>query len=308
MKKYILILLISCILLTGCGKKEEVVIPKPKLTLDVMAALLPENIAFKEMDCSPLKNYTIVGTYNDKMLLSNGYLYTFGQLFSNNEYCTLAIDLDFKKVLEGGYLVGNDNKLYSTYDYKQNTYATNISSAGFTDWVEIRMTDEESKIYGSDSNYKTGISYKHVKFYVLKPDGCIYEIIYKITTNSKKNTKTASVASEKILYSSTDFGAITDFGLNTATIKEINLLVTKKGVYELQQIETEECMKYADVQCQTKMVMPETYTYEKYKDQIKYMDKNYVVTTKNSIIPTSIVFNLGGKRNSYTRYFEGYEE
>ena len=312
MKKYILILITLCVVLTGCGKKEEVEQPKPKLTLDIMAELLPEKVAYKELNCTPLKNNQVVGTYNDKILLSNGYLYTFGQLFSNQEYCTLTIDMNFKKVLEGGYLLGTVNKLYSTYDYKQNTYATNISSAGFVNWAEIRFTDAESQIYKSSSSYKNGssTSYSYVKFYVLKPDGCIYEIIYKITTitKNKKTTKTASVASEKLLYSSTDYGTITDFGIDNGTIKSINLIISKKGIYTLKQIETEECLKYADIQCQTKMTLVTDYSYEKYKDQIKYYDKNYVITNKNSIIPTKIVFNLNDGRKNYERYFEGYED
>ena len=310
MKKKLLLLLIICFLVVGCGKKEEEVVQKPKLTLDIMAELIPDTYGTPKIKCSALDTNQVLGTLNNKLLLSDGYVYAIGNLFSNNEQCMKDSEMQFQKVLENGYLLGVDNKLYSTYDYKQNTYSTNISPAGFTNWVEIKFTEEEANTYKSYSENKKGV-YKYIsyaKFYVLKKDGNIYTIIYKIVRDGKTNEKTAQVVKEDLLYSSDVYGAIHDFSTTTSTIKQIDMLFTSNGLYVLKQIETEECMKYDDVICETKMELVTDYGYDKYKDEIKYYDKNYVITNNNSILSTKFVFNLTNQRETYKAKFADYEE
>ncbi len=308
MKKKLLILLVLLLFMTGCGKKEEE--PKPKLTLDIMAELVPDTYGTAKIKCTPLKTYDVVGTLSGKILLSNGYLYSIGSLYSNNEQCMQVSDMQFSKVLEGGYLLGVDGKLYSAYDLKPNTYNVNVSAAGYVDWVEIKFTEQESLVYKSSSTYVKGnyTSISYNKFYALKNDGNIYVVIYKITNNHKTGKKTASLVTESVIYSASNFGPITDFAVSNSTNKEINMIFSPNGLYVLKQIETEECLKYEDVMCETKMSLVTDYSYDKYKSEIKYYDKNYVITKENSILQTNFVFNLTNSRQSYAQKFADYEE
>ena len=312
MKKKILILLLLTLIVAGCGKKKEV--EKPKLTLDTMAELINNKYAMPKIKCSALSKYSVIGSFSDKLLLSDGHVYNFGSLYSNNEQCMRDSNAqgEFKKVIEGGFLVGTDNKLYSTYDYKQNTYTTNIASAGYVNWVEIKMTEAEEKQYPQTSSYKNGssTSYKYAKYYALKSDGSIYTILFKVKSVRKNNkeTKTASIVYDKLLYSSAEYGKITDFAVNNSTYKEVNMIISEKGLYTLTLIETEDCMKYEDIACQTKMTLVEDYSYNKYANEIKYYDKNFVITRNNSILSTNLVFNLNGSRKTYERLFADYQE
>ena len=60
--------------------------------------------------------------------------------------------------------------------------------------------------------------------------------------------------------------------------------------------------------CETKMSLVTDYSYDKYKSEIKYYDKNYVITKENSILQTNFVFNLTNSRQSYAQKFADYEE
>ena len=111
------------------------------------------------------------------------------------------------------------------------------------------------------------------------------------------------------MYSSDDYGYIKDFNTSGySNNKEVNLIISKKGVFELRSIETEECLKYEDVECEKRMVLVNDFSYDKYKNEIKYYDKNIVITNNKSVLDTRLVFNLNNTRKNYDRMFEEYEQ
>ncbi len=315
MKNKILVLLMIglCLFLTGCGEEEVVEKPKEVLTLDKMAELISNQNGYANIKCSDLSEFEVIDSLNDKVLLANGKLYSLllenGKQYSNNEQCLSEVDTIFTRVIGTSYLLGKDKKLYSAHDYKTNDYYDNLNGNEIRDWVDDSFTEEESKKYQRTSKTEKGVYvyYDYKKYIVLKSDGNIYSSIYKI--RSKDNKKKISLVKEKIIYSENDYGHITDFAVNSyGSERVVNLIVSNTGIYTLKEIITEECQKYEDVACESKLTLIDDFSLKKYKDQIKYVDKNFVVTNNNSILKTNIVFNINNARSSYERLFENYEQ
>lgn len=312
-KIFIVMFVLLSFILVGCGKEEEVV--KPKLTLDTMAELINSNYAIPKIKCSAFKTNKVLSTLNDYVLLSDHYLYSIlkepGKQYSNGEQCMRVNDQTYMAIIANSYFLGTDNKMYSSYDFKENTYFKNINNAEINNWIELQFTDAEKEKYKSTSEYKKGIYMytEYAKYLVLKTDGSIYQSIYKFVRNGKTNKITSSVYSERVLYSNTDYGHIDDFRTTGYGVNQVvDLIISSKGVFVRKKIETEECLKYEDIECETRMVLLTDYSYNKYKDEIKYYDKNIVITNNNSILNTSLVFNINDARKNYERLFEGYEK
>ena len=311
-KTFLVILLMAfCFILYGCGEKEEVVMPKEKLTLDKMAELINNSNAYAGIKCTDLKDFDVTGSIGDKILLSNGYLYSLllekDKQYSNDEQCMKASNTLFKKVIGSNYLLGHDDKMYSSYDLKKTDYVQSIYGNGVRNWYEINLTEAEKKKYPETQKYENNVytTYSYRKFYLLKSDGNIYEAFYKMKYSYKNNKRTLSLAKEKVIYSVDEYGHISDFLISSSSMPKMEMIVSNTGIYVPKIIETEECMKYEDVACETKLTKVEDF--DKYKDQYKYLDKNIVVTKKNAILKTSVAFNINNARSIYLHLFEDYD-
>lgn len=315
--KILLLFMIACsFLLVGCGEEEVVEgLPKEKLTLDKMAELISNNNAYAGIKCDDLNEFEVIGSTSDKLLLANGGFYSLllekDKQYSNNQQCLNEATRKYIRTINTTYLLGQDKKLYSLYDFKATDYGHNLYNSTIRDWVEIDFTEEEKTKYKNTQKQEKGVYvyYTYAKFYVLKSDGNIYKSIYKIKSSYSNNKKTYSVVKDEIAYSANDFGHISDFSINSyGNDKTVNLIVSNKGIYTLKEILTEECQKYEDVACESKLTLIDDYSYDKYKDQIKYVDKNFVITKNNSILKTKLVFNIDNARSQYDRLFENYEQ
>ena len=65
---------------------------------------------------------------------------------------------------------------------------------------------------------------------------------------------------------------------------QITLILSDKGLYTLKEIETDECKKYQDINCELKLV--ESEIYKKYNSDIKYIGSEYTMLNDFSIIKT----------------------
>ena len=318
MKKKLVVglVVLFCFLLTACGEEEVVEVKKEVLTLDKMAELISNTNAYPNVKCSDMNEFKVIDSTSDKILLSNGKIYSLlledGKLYSNNEQCMSSVKTQFSKIVNNSYLVGTNKKMYSMYDFKVSEYADNINDSKYKEWYEDTFTEEEQKKYdklsGSKQEKGSYVSYSYRKYMILKNDGNIYSTIYRIR-NAYNSGKSYKVVKESIAYSSYDYGFITDFNLYSyGNSKTVDMIVSNRGIYTLKEIVTDECAKYEDVICEQKLSLIEDFSYEKYKDQIKYVDKNFVITNNGSFLKTKLVFNIDNARNSYSRIFEDYEQ
>ena len=119
-------------------------------------------------------------------------------------------------------------------------------------------------------------------FFVLKTDGNIYKTVFDMGLDYKIDFD--KVVHETLLYFKDDYGFIKNF----FNYGDDFFLITDNALYGPEKIITEECTKYADVDCEIKMV--ENKLYKNYKSEIKYINENYIVLKDNTILWTKLVF------------------
>ena len=96
-------------------------------------------------------------------------------------------------------------------------------------------------------------------FFVLKTDGNIYKTVFDRGLDDKIDFD--KVVHETLLYSKDAYGLIKNFFIYGDDF----FLITDNALYGPEKIITEECTKYADVDCEIKMV--ENKLYKNYKTQ-----------------------------------------
>lgn len=230
--------------------------------------------------CEVLKDNDIIYINDGIFILKVGTTYEYirqgDKIYKNNQQCKKKeTDIIIQKVV-GDYFIGKDDKVYSLIKndddiqeyYIENDFELLINN---TDIVDLKRIYEPSP---------TGYM-----FFVLKTDGNIYKTVFEMVSEGKIDFN--KVVYEELLYSKDDYGFIKDFFSYGAN--DLVVLITYNILYSLENITTEECMKYADVDCEVKMV--ENELYKKYKNEIKYIDENNIVLKDNTILRTNLLLN-----------------
>lgn len=248
----------------------------------------------KDVKCSALNSKNILAFYNDYLILDDYSVYetTFasGKYYSNDEQCKkVETDLNFKAVKKSNYeyiFITEDNKLYNFYEgtFKEKhyfEYSGIIAKDEIFSFVRSLSTEGDKRVVE-----------------VLKTNGNLYKQSYKILYENGKTI--LELLDEEIILSKDIYGNILDFEYSNMIFtspysfkdieeQTITKLITNNGLYLGKYIETEECKKYEDVPCEVKLVKSDIY--EKFKDDIKYVDSNFIFTNDNYIIKTNMLTN-----------------
>ena len=286
--------LVLCLLIIGCSSNR--VKNNEELNTNKEERTIWDN---KKIKCRALDQYEIIGSmpyYNSVMLLSDGYLYSYimgsDQYYSNDEQCMkYNNEIKFKSI-KNNILIGEDGKGYYLRDDKFDELTDEDDNKIFlnddyVDYLRIYFNDEDESIYsgGYDSGDYYNLNYYYLKYLILKTDGNIYETVFKKTQiyyyESEYSIYNYDIVSEKVLYSKDDYGEIKYF----SGMDKLNYLVSSKGLYTLETIETDECKKYVDIECKKKLTLNDVYLEN--KDKIKYIDKNIAVSKDNEITNTN---------------------
>lgn len=300
-KSKLIILLIILLAICGCSKTKQ---KNQEVKKDDTFVNYLKNYdeeyryidKYTTVKCSALKDNDLMMLARDYFITSDGVVYRINiysdQLFSNDEQCMKAdINTTMKKVVDN-IIVGNDGKMYR-YDAIENKvmideyYNTNSSIlVQNNDVINYSYQNNDGSEYADSPSENTYYS----KFFVLKTDGNIYSIIIKQSTEFNYNIDAYNptkyeIVSEKIAYSTEEYGHIIDFNSNGKD--EVDRIVTTDKIYLLKEIETKECKKYIDIACEKKLV--ENETYKKYFKEVKYTNSEFILLKDNTIIPIDIL-------------------
>ena len=300
-KSKLIILLIILLAICGCSKTKQ---KNQEVKKDDTFVNYLKNYdeeyryidKYTTVKCSALKDNDLMMLARDYFITSDGVVYRINiysdQLFSNDEQCMKAdINTTMKKVVDN-IIVGNDGKMYR-YDAIENKvmideyYNTNSSIlVQNNDVINYSYQNNDGSEYADSPSENTYYS----KFFVLKTDGNIYSIIIKQSTEFNYNIDAYNptkyeIVSEKIAYSTEEYGHIIDFNSNGKV--EVDRIVTTDKIYLLKEIETKECKKYIDIACEKKLV--ENETYKKYFKEVKYTNSEFILLKDNTIIPIDIL-------------------
>ena len=304
MKKKVLsvFLIFALLLVSGCGKTEEEKEPeKEPTTLTEYVESFNRDVSQYEFKCAPLENNSIIyfdySYSQSRMFLSDGKVYDVvfnGKTFSNGEQCKLNENYPLvKKVIAISYekyIITEEGDVckYTTIGGADNIEC-NLNSAGIpranTNAIIVKQDNIVSILGTSTYNKNINRTYKYYYvYYHLNSDNKVYK------TTIESNGK---IVSSVELLSIPNYGNVRyisanlDIETNTITI---NNLITNMGYYELQEVKTEECTKYVDVECQTIFVKNEVL--DKYWNSIKYVYSDLVFTNDGHLYSLSSLKTL----------------
>lgn len=150
--------------------------------------------------------------------------------------------------------------------------------------------DDLDYIFIVDGNVIKIYSGKNVndirRYYFLKSDGQIYEQYYNVKFNETKHRTELIFIKEILICSNEDYGHIEDFFEDNYYLDNKNhilKIVSDKGLYYLKSGKQE----YIDTEVTKKMVSSDIY--DKYREDVKYINVNFVFTNDNNIIKTDML-------------------
>ena len=227
--------------------------------------------------------------YNNIKYFQSGYFVTknneiydisFDKLYSNNQNCKKReIDIDVSNI-QDYYIFSKNNKIYNVRDLEEEY---------ITDYSQIYLLDKNIiKIISSD--YDNG----KINVLVFK-DNNIYKQTYNIT-NGENGFNKITFEKEELYKSLEEYGNIkyitfepylyTNSGKNIQLEENtITTIFSDKGYYYLDEVKTDECTKYKDIDCE--LELKESEIYKKFSKDIKYVGQKYTILTDNSIIETN---------------------
>lgn len=281
--KKILLIVLSILMITGCGsKKEEETTEKEILHLsEYFIDKSINNIG--TLTCSVLNNEKIMyANYAlNYFILENGDIYKFvygsNKIYSNNEQC-MKIDTDVKiKTFKYNYFLGTDGNYYNISVDSDDIALKQVTVSGY----DATLYNDTNVIDFKSTNVPDEYSGWYSAYYVLKSDGIHNLIVLSSYDNS--GTLNYSIVKDELLYKTSDYGNIIRF---ESSYKEgVTLILSNTGLYIKEEVKTEECSKYADIKCETKMVSNELY--QKYKNDFKYVDSYRIIADNNGFYSTS---------------------
>lgn len=226
--------------------------------------------------------------YNNIKYFQSGYFVTknneiydisFDKLYSNNQNCKKReIDIDVSNI-QDYYIFSKNNKIYNVRDLEEEY---------ITDYSQIYLLDKNIiKIISSD--YDNG----KINVLVFK-DNNIYKQTYNIT-NGENGFNKITFEKEELYKSLEEYGNIkyitfepylyTNSGKNIQLEENtITTIFSDKGYYYLEEIITDECKKYQDIECE--LEFKESEIYKRFSNDVKYVGQTYTILSDNSVIQT----------------------
>lgn len=206
------------------------------------------------------------------------YDISFYELYSNNQNCKKReIDIDIKNI-QDYYIFSKDNKVYNIRDLEEQRTS---------DYSQIYLADKDiRKIIDSDYNFDN----REINVLVFKNNN-IYKQVYNYSGSTISQLK-----KEEIYKSLEEYGNVKHINLaNNYTSKSgkdykledntIINIVSDKGYYYLDEVKTDECSKYQDIECE--LELKESEIYKKFSKDIKFIGQQYTILSDNSVINTS---------------------
>lgn len=239
------------------------------------------NMSFKEnkfvcdIDYNNIKDFQ-----SDYFVTKDNEVYdiSFYELYSNNQNCKKReIDIDIKNI-QDYYIFSKDNKVYNIRDLEEQWTS---------DYSQIYLADKDiRKIIDSDYNFDN----REINVLVFKNNN-IYKQVYNYSGSTISQLK-----KEEIYKSLEEYGNVKHINLaNNYTSKSgkdykledntIINIVSDKGYYYLDEVKTDECSKYQDIEC--KLELKESEIYKKFSKDIKFIGQQYTILSDNSVINTS---------------------
>lgn len=244
-----------------------------------------ENKFICDIDYNKIKDFQ-----RDYFVTKDNEIYdiSFHELYSNNQNCKKAtLDTNIKAI-KGNYVLDKNNNLYTLQQNDRGKrilqeYSNALSYEKTI--IDLMNNDNIDYIYNITSDYSKGEIYA----LILKSDNNIYKLIYKDGSGSVVFDK------EELYKSLKEYGNIQeivtsnyytsnsgkDYQLEDNTITTI---ISDKGYYYLDEVKTDECSKYKDIEC--KLELKESEIYKKFSKDIKYIGQQYTILSDDSVIRT----------------------
>lgn len=236
----------------------------------------------KELKCDALDNIKLLTS--DRLITKDNEIYdiSFDKLFSNNQNCKkIETNINISNIRDG-FIFSKDNKFYIISDFEE---------VGITDRLQIYLLDKNIiKIIESDYDEING----KINLLVFKNNN-IYKQTYNL--NLANGNRIITFENEELYKSLEEYGNIKHITfephLYTNSDKNIQLwkstiktIISDKGYYYLNEVKTDECTKYVDIECEFEL--KESETYKRFSKDIKFLGETFTVLSDNSIVETSI--------------------
>ena len=220
------------------------------------------------------------------------YDISFYDLYSNNQNCKKAtIDTNIKAI-KGEYVLDNNNKLYTLQqDEKNSTILKECDYLG--SWGKIINDIMNNGNIHNVLDITSDYSKNEIYALILKNDNNLYKLIYKV--KGVYPDEYIELEKEELYKPLEEYGNIKhidlsnfysgssgkDYQLEDNTITTI---ISDKGYYYLDEVKTDECSKYKDIEC--KLELKESEIYKRFSKDIKYIGQQYTILSDNSVIRT----------------------
>ena len=236
----------------------------------------------KELKCDALDNIKLLTS--DRIITKDNEIYdiSFDKLFSNNQNCKkIETNINISNIRDG-FIFSKDNKFYNISDFEE---------VGIADYLQIYLLDKNIiKIIESDYDEING----KINLLVFKNNN-IYKQTYNL--NLANGNRIITFENEELYKSLEEYGNIKHITfephLYTNSDKNIQLwkstiktIISDKGYYYLNEVKTDECTKYVDIECEFEL--KESETYKRFSKDIKFLGETFTVLSDNSIVETSI--------------------
>lgn len=236
----------------------------------------------KELKCDALDNIKLLTS--DRLITKDNEIYdiSFDKLFSNNQNCKkIETNINISNIRDG-FIFSKDNKFYNISDFEE---------VGIADYLQIYLLDKNIiKIIESDYDEING----KINLLVFKNNN-IYKQTYNL--NLANGNRIITFENEELYKSLEEYGNIKHITfephLYTNSDKNIQLwkstiktIISDKGYYYLNEVKTDECTKYVDIECEFEL--KESETYKRFSKDIKFLGETFTVLSDNSIVETSI--------------------
>lgn len=246
----------------------------------------------QDFKCDALDN---IKTFNSNYFITKDneiYDISFYDLYSNNQNCKKAtIDTNIKAI-KGEYVLDNNNKLYTLQqDEKNSTILKECDYSG--SWGKIINDIMNNGNIHNVLNITRDYSKNEIYALILKNDNNLYKLIYKV--KGVYPDEYIELEKEELYKSLEEYGNIQHIDLSNfysgssgknyqLEDNTITTIISDKGYYYLEEIKTDECIKYKDIEC--KLELKESEIYKRFSKDIKFIGKKYTILSDNSIIET----------------------
>lgn len=219
-------------------------------------------------------SYQKIRYFTDSHIIDqNGKIYEISlqQTYQNGENCKdIDTDISVKAIFDNKVIKGTDDKYY--YLVGQNDVAN---------YSEIPKTDTSYELYDLllkdvdiikviTANSSTGV------YYLLKTDGNVYSY----TIAKKDYNSPYVVTAVSTVYDKNDYDSkIVDFNYAGDSLE--TYVKTENKVYRMRITNSDECNKYADIECKFKIQSDSIF--EEYKDRIIMYNGAMLITDYNQV-------------------------